>query len=311
MSAFACSIIITNWNGKELLKQTLPTVIDAVDYDKENTYEILLIDDYSTDDSMAFVKTNFPSVKVIRTPRNLGFNGANNFGVKNASHDIVMLLNNDMKLAKNSLAPLIRHFKNPNLFGVSGAVFDWHEHFVYGNRGGVFEKGHFSFFEKPMNEVASVSFFVCGGAGMFDKKKYLALGGFDTLYNPFYYEEVDISYKALKHGWDIAYEPDSQAYHRIQSTVLRKFKNFQVKYMSGRNNYLFVFRNITDAKYIMQYIFYIPIFLLRDLFRLKFRFWFCFFGALLRLPQVFYRKLSEDKKKFKRTDKEIFEMVAM
>lgn len=310
MSGFCCSIIITNWNGKSLLAQTLPTVISAVSADTKNTYEILLVDDYSTDDSIAFVKENFKEVAVVKTPKNLGFNGANNFGVLQSKYDIVMLLNNDMKLNDTSLSPLIEHFANPNLFGVSGAVFDWNNQFVYGNRGGAFAKGHFSFFEKPIDETSSVSLFVCGGAGMFDKKKYLALGGFDTLYNPFYYEEVDISYRALKCGWDIAYEPESFVYHRIQSTVSKKFKNFQVKYMSGRNNYLFVLRNIDDSRYMLQYLLFIPLFLIRDMFKLKFRFWFCFFGALLRIPQIIKRKISDDKKCYKRTDSEIFNMVA-
>lgn len=310
MSGFSCSIIITNWNGKELLKQTLPTVVDAVKTETENIYEIILVDDFSTDDSIEFVSQHFPEVNVIKTPKNLGFNGANNFGVKQASYDIVMLLNNDMKLKTTSLKPLIKHFENPNLFGVSGAVFDWNNKFVYGNRGGVFEKGHFSFFEKDIDEKKSISLFVCGGAGMFSKKKFLELGGFDTLYNPFYYEEVDISYKALKRGWDIAYESDSIVYHRIQSTVSRKFKKFQVKYISGRNNYLFVFRNISDLKYVLQYIVFIPLFLIRDLFKLRFRFFFCFAGALLRLPKVIKRKFSDDKRLYKRTDAEIFNSVA-
>lgn len=311
MSGFGCSIIITNWNGKSLLEITLPTVVRAVAADKENSYEILLVDDSSTDDSIDFVKENFLEVKVVKTPKNLGFNGANNFGVSEAKHDIVMLLNNDMKLIDTSLAPLMSHFKNKNLFGVSGAVFNWDNEFVYGNRGGVFEKGHFSFFEKSIKEISSVSLFVCGGAGMFDKTKYLELGGFDTLYNPFYYEEVDISYRALKRGWDIAYEPKSFVYHRIQSTVSKKFKAVQVKYMSGRNNYVFVLRNIDDFGYIMQYLLWIPLFLLRDIFKLKFRFWFCFAGALLRLPKIIKRKINDDKTLFKRTDREIFEMVSL
>ena len=119
---------------------------------------------------------------------------------------------------------------------------------------------------------------------MVDQKRYLELGGFDTMYHPLYYEEIDLSYRALKRGWKVAYEPTSIAYHKVQSTITRQEKSRRIGLISARNNYLFVWKNILDGKMTREFMVFIPLFLLRDLFRLKSRFWIAFYMALNRLP---------------------------
>ena len=197
-----------------------------------------------------------------------------------------MPMNNDIKLDPKALHYLAQHFDNKDTFAVSGKIFAFDQTtFLYGNRGGYFQKGHFHLYEKPP-EDDSQTLFACGGAFMVNRQKYLDLGGFDSMYHPLYYEEIDLSYRALKRGWEVHYEPQSIAYHKVQATITRQEKLRRISLISARNNYLFIWKNILDRSMTLTFLFYIPLFLLRDLFRLKPRFWIAFYMALKRLPKA-------------------------
>ena len=280
------TLIITNWNGSKLLRECLPTVLEAVRFDHHHFYEVMVIDDCSTDNSLEILAKEFPEIRVEKTPQNLGFQEANNYAVKLARSKIVMPMNNDIKLEPKALYYLAKHFDNKDIFAVSGKIFAFDQTtFLYGNRGGYFQKGHFHLYEKPP-EDDSQTLFACGGAFMVNRQKYLDLGGFDSMYHPLYYEEIDLSYRALKRGWKVHYEPQSIAYHKVQATITRQEKLRRISLISARNNYLFIWKNILDRSMTLTFLFYIPLFLLRDLFRLKSRFWIAFYMALKRLPRA-------------------------
>lgn len=302
------TLIITNWNGRELLRECLPSVLVAVKHDSAHSYEVMVIDDCSDDDSLDILAKEFPEVRREKTPRNLGFQGANNYAVGLARSAIVMPMNNDIKLDEKALLHLARHFDESDVFAVSGKIFSFDRTtFLYGNRGGYFSKGHFYLYEKNPDATCQ-TLFACGGAFMVDRKRYLELGGFDTLYHPLYYEEIDLSYRALKRGWQVVYEPSSIAYHKVQSTITRQEKRRQIGLISARNNYLFVWKNILDGQMTRQFLLYIPLLLLRDLCRLKFRFWIAFYMALKRLPLALSgRKKERSAVRF--SDKEILERI--
>ena len=280
------TLIITNWNGSDLLRECLPTVLEAVRFDRSHLYEVMVIDDCSTDNSLKILAKEFPEIRAEKTPENLGFQEANNYAVSLAESKIVMPMNNDIKLEPKALHYLTQHFDNKDTFAVSGKIFAFDQTtFLYGNRGGYFQKGHFHLYEKPP-EDNSQTLFACGGAFMVNRQKYLDLGGFDSMYHPLYYEEIDLSYRALKRGWKIYYEPKSIAYHKVQATITRQEKQHQISLISARNNYLFVWKNILDRSMTLTFLFYIPLFLLRDIFRLKSRFWVAFYMAIKRLPKA-------------------------
>ena len=280
------TLIITNWNGSNLLRECMPTVLEAVRFDRHHCYEVMVIDDCSTDNSLGILADEFPEVRTEQTPQNLGFQEANNYAVKLAESKIVMPMNNDIKLDPKALHYLAQHFDNKDIFAVSGKIFAFDQTtFLYGNRGGYFQKGHFHLYEKPP-EDDSQTLFACGGAFMVNRQKYLDLGGFDSMYHPLYYEEIDLSYRALKRGWKVHYEPQSIAYHKVQATITRQEKLRRISLISARNNYLFIWKNILDRSMTLTFLFYIPLFLLRDLFRLKLRFWVAFYLALKRLPRA-------------------------
>jgi GT2 family glycosyltransferase len=298
---------MTNWNGQELLKKVVPLVQKAIEYDKKNNYRFIVVDDCSQQNDIEFLKENYTYVEVIKTFENSGFQGAVNYGVKQINSDLVIIMNNDIYPEPDAFAELVKPFetKNKNLFAVTGKFFDWNNNFIYGNRGANFERGHLNLFEKSADDTKTQTFFACGGCAVWDRKKFLELGGFDLLYYPLYYEEQDISYRGLKRGWEILYKPEAVFYHRIQSTITQQHKIKKIRVMSASHNYLWTWKNITDKDMFFKHLLWCPLFLLRDLFRLKFRFWFAFFRALKKFPEAL-RKRRTEKQEAVVTDKELF-----
>src|SRR5579883_2188769 len=112
------SVVIPNWNGRDLLAKYLPSVIEAMQGN-----EIIVVDNGSTDGSADFVRATFPEVTVLALPENLGFGGGSNAGFRAATNDIVVLLNSDMRVAPDFLAPLLEGFRDADVFAVSCQIF--------------------------------------------------------------------------------------------------------------------------------------------------------------------------------------------
>jgi len=111
------SIIIPNFNGKELLKENLPVLLEHA-FAGGNHPEIIVVDDGSSDGSAEFLRDNFPQIKVIPLPQNHGFAYACNAGVNEAKGEIIYLLNSDVKVCAGFLEPLLAHFDKDDIFAV-------------------------------------------------------------------------------------------------------------------------------------------------------------------------------------------------
>src|SRR5471032_3100166 len=120
-SSSSASVVIPNWNGKDLLEKYLPSVVEALAGNAAN--EIVVVDNGSTDGSADFVRTRFPQVNLLALPSNLGFGGGSNAGFRAARNQIVVLLNSDMRVAPDFLAPLLEGFRDPEVFAVGCQIF--------------------------------------------------------------------------------------------------------------------------------------------------------------------------------------------
>ncbi len=119
--ATAATVVIPNWNGRDLLEKYLPSVIEALAANPRN--ELLIVDNGSTDGSAEFVRSRFPQVNVLALKNNLGFGGGSNAGFRAAKNDIVVLLNSDMRVDVGFLAPLLAGFSDEKVFAVSCQIF--------------------------------------------------------------------------------------------------------------------------------------------------------------------------------------------
>jgi GT2 family glycosyltransferase/glycosyltransferase involved in cell wall biosynthesis len=250
-SSIVASIVIPNWNGRALLEQCLPSIVDDVAA-TEGLHEIILVDNASSDDSVAFVVERFPSVRVLRLDTNGGFGEGCNAGARAASGRYVVVLNNDMKVEPGFLRELLAGFQNPDIFAVTAQIFFWdakRRREETGLTRGVFSYGRLCLSHEVPNDDGQMLppvFFAGGGSTAFDREKYLALGGFDELYHPFYVEDVDLSYRAWRRGWPSVLAPRARVLHKHRGTIGRHFDEDFIRNVVERNRILFVWRNVSD-----------------------------------------------------------------
>ena len=119
MAAPRASLIVSTWNGRHLLEQCLPPLLRAVE-EAGGEHEVVVVDDASTDDTVEFLKREYPQVALLALPKNLRFAGANNAAARAATGEILVFLNNDMLVEPDFLPPLLQHFSDPEVFAVTG-----------------------------------------------------------------------------------------------------------------------------------------------------------------------------------------------
>ncbi len=306
------SIVIPTYNGKELLKKYLPSVLDACEqYSLEKT-ELIIVDDASKDGTVSYLKLNFPQIKVIEHQVNKGFAASANLGIFAATNRIVVLLNSDVHIPKNFLQFLPRHFENGAIFavrpGLKSSIDDGGDDLENPRIGGEFKHG---FFNVPLvkRRKHDIAFFAGGGAAAFDKKKFEQLGGFDEIFSPYYYEDVDLSYRAWKRGWKIVYEPKSQAYHQSGATIGKTSTPLRVQAIVERNRYFLVWKNILDRNLLFQHIIFIPLRIGISLLKGRVAFVVGFFYALKQVKEIL-KKRKVEMQFFKISDNKVFNLFA-
>ncbi len=245
----AASVVIPNWNGRDLLEKYLPPLVRAMAGHPDN--EILVVDNGSTDGSAAFVREHFPQVRVLALPENLGFGGGSNAGIRAAKNDIVVLLNSDMRVAEDFLQPLLEGFRDPQVFAVSCQIFfsdPQKRREETGLTQGWWENGMLRVRHREDGRVDRLfpCFYGGGGSCAFDRRKFLELGGFDELLRPFYLEDTDLGYRAWKRGWKVLYQPASHVWHEHRGTIGRTFSRGYIENVIRRNFVLFAWKNIHE-----------------------------------------------------------------
>jgi len=299
------SVVIPNWNGKRLLEKNLPAVLKACQEWAKTGWEIIVVDDASTDDSLAFLKENYPQVKVVVHQKNQRFAAACNSGVKSARGEVVVLLNNDVSPEPSFLKPLIRHFKDPEVFAVGCKERDTKDkEIVLSGRGIMKFRRGLAVHWRAKDQNKKTTSWVAAGSGAYDREKWLEIGGMDTLFRPAYEEDRDISYRALKHGWKILFEPKSIVNHRHETTNIRAFGTRKVKIISFKNQFLFVWKNITDSDYLLKHFLWLPYHLTVTNLRSRGLLWLGFLLALKQLPEALKSKKAA-KRFFAKKDKEL------
>ncbi|HLG94791.1 MAG TPA: glycosyltransferase [Bryobacteraceae bacterium] len=248
-STDAASVVIPNWNGRDLLARYLPSVMEALAGNSNN--EIIVVDNGSTDDSAEFIRETFPSVQVLALDRNLGFGGGSNAGFRAAKNDVVVLLNSDMRVQPDFLAPLLEGFTDEKVFAVSCQIFFSEPTKLREETGltqGWWENGALRVRHRidPAVTRAFPCFYGGGGSCAFDRRKLLELGGFDELFRPFYLEDTDLGYQAWKRGWKVLYQPASVVYHEHRGTIGKKFTRAQIDAVLKKNFILFCWKDVHE-----------------------------------------------------------------
>lgn len=300
-SSPAISVVIPNYDGRELLEECLPSVIKAVTLYGHDS-EIILVDDASTDGSVALVEEKFPSVKIIALFRNHGFGQASNLGIEKASNDLVLLLNSDISATETFLFPLVRCFRDPDLFAVQPrAYYPGGQKLNVGLNVGRLDwpSGYIQIWNEADTEETKRVDYLCptlyclGGAMLFDRRKYYDLGGFDKLYYPFRWEDIDICYRALKRGWKLLYQPESVVYHQHHATLNKVFTPDYLNIIEQKNELLFTWKNLHDPSLIDAHLRKLSLYLLSNLISGRYNFSLGLLRALASLPHCLGRRRIE------------------
>ena len=248
------AVVILNWNGQSLLEQFLPTIIQ---YSPEAT--IYVADNASTDNSVTYVKANFPSVKIIINKANYGFAGGYNESLQNVDADLYALVNSDIEVTANWLEPIIETFKNePKTAIIQPKILDFKnkEYFEYaGAAGGFIDKYGFPFcrgrifdtLEKDNGQYDnSIEIFWASGACFFIRSEiYHELNGFDSDFFA-HQEEIDLCWRLKNAGKKIFYTGKSTVYH-VGGGTLNK-QSAQKTFLNMRNNLTMLVKNLPVSK---------------------------------------------------------------
>jgi len=245
------AVVILNWNGKNLLAQFLPSVLKS-DYPN---LQIIVGDNASNDDSVAFLKANYPHVTVIENDRNYGFAGGYNHILSKIEADYFVLLNSDVEVPENWIKPVIELMQSDDNIAVAQPKIKWQvqkDQFEYaGAAGGFIDKYAFPFcrgrifdsIEQDLNQYNVVSdIFWASGAAFFIKRKvWEEVGGLDTdLFA--HMEEIDLCWQLKNLGYRIVYCPDAEIYHVGGGTL--DAKNPFKTYLNFRNNLIIMQKNL-------------------------------------------------------------------
>ncbi len=227
------SVIIPNWNGLRFL----PTCLNALRQQTFSNFEIIVVDNGSTDGSREFIAREFPAARVIALASNRGFAPAVNQGIRAARGDVIVLLNNDTEADPHWLAEIARAVEtNPHagMIVCKLRLFDQRDHLhsagdfyridgIPGNRG-VWEHDHGQY------DDARGIFGGCGGAVAYRKAMLDEIGAFDEVLES-YCEDVDLNWRARLAGYPVVYAPNAIVYHMVSATGGGAMASFFV----GRN----------------------------------------------------------------------------
>jgi GT2 family glycosyltransferase len=244
------SVVIPVWNGRGLLEKNFAGVMRAKENIKNQICEVVVVDDASSDNSVEYLTDNWAGqIRIVRRKANKGFSSTVNMGVRVARGEFVCLLNQDVLPSRDFLVPAIAHFESKRVFGVS-----FHER-GYGGAIGKFEGGYVVHRGAGEKKKAYLSFWANGGSSVFRKEIWVKLKGLDDgLFDPFYWEDIDICYRAQKRGYLIYWEPGARVAHEHESVINES--NFGFKRMNvikERNQLLFVWKNITSPRLIRKH----------------------------------------------------------
>jgi len=245
-------VVIPHWNGEEILRRCLLSLQKS----RYRNFQILIVDNGSTDNSVEMVKAEFPDIHLVRSPVNLGFAAGCNLGIRSSKSPYVLLLNNDTEVDSNWLGPLIQAVESdPRIAAVQPKMLSIYNRrrFDYcGAAGGEIDIFGYPFAwgrlfntmeldEGQYNQKRDI-FWSTGAATLFNRSVLEKTGLFDETFFA-HMEEIDLNWRIQWAGYRIVFEPASKVYHQTGGTLNEQ----QLKKMllNHRNNLLMLLRNHT------------------------------------------------------------------
>ena len=260
------SVVIPNFNGIAFLD----SVLASLEGQTLSNFEVILVDNGSTDGSCSFVTANYPWVHLIELSENFGFCEAVNAGIRAAKAPYVLLLNNDTEVKEDfveeMLAAIRRH---KNAFSCGARMVQYHDRDRLDDVGNYYCALGWSFARGRGKDIHAYEtedkiFSACAGAAIYRKKIIEKIGYFDEEHFA-YLEDTDIGYRARIYGYENWYAPKAIVYHVGSGTSGSRYNQFKTRY-SSRNNIYLIYKNMPLLQIILNLPFLAVGFLIKFLF---------------------------------------------
>ena len=244
------AVVILNYNGKNHLETFLPSVIEF-----SNSHQIIVADNCSTDDSISFLKNNFPTVEIIQNLENGGFAKGYNDALKllKGRFDYYLLLNSDVEVTENWITPLLETLNDENIAGCQPKILSYNDKTKFehaGAAGGFIDADYFPFcrgriFEETETDLGQYDFpleitWTSGAAMLIRSDLFHTVGGFDEHFFA-HMEEIDLCLRLAKKGYKFSCNPASSVYHLGGGTL--PYNSASKVYLNFRNNLFMLVKN--------------------------------------------------------------------
>ena len=246
------AIVILNWNGKKFLEKFLPSVVASVYANKS----IIVADNASTDDSITFLQATYPQISILQNPTNEGFAKGYNTALKQVDADYYVLLNSDVEVDKNWIAPVIElmeadtaiaacqpkilAYSNKSQFEYAGASGGWLDKFGYPfMRGRIFDDCEI---DNGQYDEPQQCFWASGASLFVRSKVYHQMNGLDEFFFA-HQEEIDLCWRLQLAGYKVFVQPQSVVYHVGGGTLPKG--NSRKTFLNFRNNLIMLAKNLS------------------------------------------------------------------
>ena len=264
------TIIIPNYNGCHFMEPCLASLKKQTYKD----YQILVVDNASTDGSVEYVKEHYPEIEVIALKKNYGFSKAVNVGIRRSTTPYVILLNNDTTADPYYIEEMVRTIeKSPRIFSVSSKMIQMYHPELIDSAGDLYTLTGWGVCRgvgRPVSNYTETDevFSACAGAAIYRRQVFEKIGLFDEKHFA-YLEDIDVGYRARIFGYRNLYCPTALVYHVGSGTSGSKYNSFKVR-LSARNNIYLNYKNMPllqlmvnflplFAGYVLKYAFFIRI----------------------------------------------------
>lgn len=262
MSKINVAVVILNWNGAEMLRKFLPSVLT---YSQGEGVKVYVADNASTDDSCAVVEKEFPEACLMRLDQNYGYAGGYNKALKQIDAEYVVLLNNDVEVGKGWLEPMVKYMdEHPQVAACQPKILSWRvkTNFEYaGAAGGFIDRYGYPFCRgRVLDEIEedrgqydyNIPIFWATGAALFVRRNvYWEVEGLDERFFA-HMEEIDFCWRLRSRGYRIVCLPLCEVYHVGGATL--KTSDPKKTYLNFRNNLLMLYKNLPakELKRVMR-----------------------------------------------------------
>ena len=282
------SVVIPNYNGRNLLEKNLPSLHDALNKAKL-PYEVIVSDDCSTDDSVEYLKRSYPAIIIVSTPKNSGFSTACNTGIARVRYRYTCIVNTDVTFDPEYFKYAVLYFENPNLFSIKGDIVNYSQHIdnvlnIDQDHAVYFRRGFFRFKAAEQRKSVKNDYILTLLGCCFVCRSDLIkkMGGFDERFSPYYWEDLDLALTAVEKGYDLVYAPNCKVFHQLSSTIKNTQSNTKIRLISNRNKFMLAWKHLDSPVRWSIHVFFVLTSLCVRWIKLDWRYYAALFYALAR-----------------------------